>query len=52
MGCNNSVTLTNSGTPLGVHTIKITAAADLVPPNVTVSHYAYVTVNVTLPAAD
>ena len=52
LGCNNSVTATDSGTPLGVHTIKITAAADLTPPTVTVSHYAYVTINVTVPPAD
>ena len=46
LGCNNSVTLANnSGTPLGVHTLKITAAADV--NTVTVSHYAYITVNVT-----
>jgi len=46
LGCNNSVTLAgNSGTPLGVHTLKITAAADV--NAVTVSHYAYITVNVT-----
>jgi hypothetical protein len=52
MGCSNSVTAKDSGTPLGVHTIKITAAADLTPPTVTVSHYAYVTINVTVPPAD
>jgi hypothetical protein len=46
LGCNGSSALgTNSGTPLGVHTLKITAAADV--DTVTVSHYAYVTVNVT-----
>ena len=47
MGCNSSsVTLpSNGGTPLGVHTLKITAAADV--NTVTVSHYAYLTVNVT-----
>ena len=46
IGCNGSSTLgTSSGTPLGVHTLKITAAADV--DVVTVSHYAYVTVNVT-----
>ena len=45
VGCNNSSTSTSAGTPLGVHTLKITAAADV--NIVTVSHYAYVTVNVT-----
>jgi len=47
IGCNSSsVTLpSNGGTPLGVHTLKITAAADV--NTVTVSHYAYLTVNVT-----
>ena len=46
IGCNGSSALgTSVGTPLGVHTLKITAAADV--DTVTVSHYAYVTVNVT-----
>ena len=47
LGCNSSsVTLpSNGGTPLGVHTLKITAAADV--STVTVSHYAFITVNVT-----
>ena len=46
IGCNGSSVLgTSVGTPLGVHTLKITAAADV--DTVTVSHYAYVTVNVT-----
>jgi Bacterial Ig-like domain (group 3) len=46
LGCSNSVVSTNNGgTPLGVHTLKITAAADV--NTVTVSHYAYLTVNVT-----
>jgi hypothetical protein len=46
LGCNNGVTATNaSGTPLGVHTLKITAAAYV--NTVTVSHNAYLTVNVT-----
>ncbi|WP_263351471.1 Ig-like domain repeat protein [Acidicapsa acidisoli] len=46
LGCNNSVTLANNGgTPLGVSTLKITAGADV--NTVTVSHYAYLTVNVT-----
>ena len=45
-GCNGSSAMgTSAGTPLGVHTLKITAAADV--DTVTVSHYAYVTVNVT-----
>jgi len=44
-GCNNTVTLnTTRATPLGVHTLKITAAAYV--NKVTVSHYAYLTVNV------
>jgi len=46
LGCNNSVTLANNGgTPLGVSTLKITAAADV--NTVTVSQYAYITVDVT-----
>lgn len=47
IGCSNTVTLTNptGGTPLGVHTLKITAASEV--NTVTVSHYAYLTVNVT-----
>ncbi len=45
VGCTNSVTLsTTRGTPLGVHTLKITAAAYV--GTVTVSHNAYLTVNV------
>ncbi len=45
VGCSNSVTLsTTRGTPLGVHTLKITAAAFV--GTVTVSHNAYLTVNV------
>ena len=35
----------NTGTPLGVHTLKITAAAYV--NTVTVSHTAYLSVNVT-----
>jgi hypothetical protein len=46
LGCSNSVTATNpKGTPLGVHTLKITAASFV--NTVTVSHTAYLTVNVT-----
>ncbi|HEX4322889.1 MAG TPA: Ig-like domain repeat protein [Acidobacteriaceae bacterium] len=46
LGCNSSsFTKGSLGTPLGVHTLKITAAADV--STVTVSHYAYVTVDVT-----
>jgi hypothetical protein len=47
MGCNGSSSTvgTGAGTPLGVHTMKITAAADV--DAVTVSHYAYLTVDVT-----
>lgn len=46
LGCTNSISTTNqTGTPLGVHTLKITAAE--VVNTVTVSHYAYLTVNVT-----
>jgi len=37
----------NSGTPLGVHTLKITAGADV--NTVTVTHDTYLTVNVTAP---
>jgi hypothetical protein len=46
VGCTSTTGLTNNvGTPLGQHTLKITAAADV--NTVTVSHYTYVTVNVT-----
>jgi hypothetical protein len=46
LGCSNTInTASQSGTPLGVHTLKITAAE--VVNTVTVSHYAYITVNVT-----
>jgi hypothetical protein len=46
LGCSNTVTLSNNGgTPLGVHTLKITAGA--VVNTVTVTHIAYITVNVT-----
>jgi len=45
LGCSNSVTPNGGGgTPLGVHTLKITAAAYV--NNVTVSHNTYLTVNV------
>jgi hypothetical protein len=45
LGCSNSVTPTGGGgTPLGVATLKITAAAYV--NNVTVSHNTYLTVNV------
>jgi hypothetical protein len=45
MGCSSSSTPTGGGgTPLGVHTLKITAAAYV--NNVTVSHNAFLTVNV------
>lgn len=37
----------NSGTPLGVHTLKITAGADV--NTVTVTHDTYLTVDVTAP---
>jgi hypothetical protein len=45
MGCSNTVVKINNGTPLGVGTLKITAAADV--NTVTVSHNAFLTVNVT-----
>ncbi len=47
VGCNNTTSLISNkvGTPLGQHTLKITAAADV--NTVTVSHSAYLTVNVT-----
>jgi len=46
IGCTNSSAIAGgNGTPLGVHTLKITAASDV--DTVTVSHYAYLTVNVT-----
>jgi hypothetical protein len=46
LGCNNSAAPPiNSGTPLGVHTLQITAGADV--GTVTVTHTAYLTVNVT-----
>jgi len=48
LGCGVSSGPTiNSGTPLGVHTLKITAGADV--GTVTVTHNAYLTVNVTAP---
>lgn len=46
LGCSNTINTANqTGTPLGVHTLKITAASEV--DRVTVSHYAYLTVNVT-----
>ncbi len=48
LGCTNTVALTNNGnggTPLGVHTLRITAGAYV--NTVTVTHTAYLTVNVT-----
>jgi hypothetical protein len=46
IGCTNNVTLSgNGGTPLGVHTLKITAGA--VVNTVTVTHVTYITVDVT-----
>lgn len=48
VGCSNTVTVNTNippGTPLGVHTLKITAAEEV--NTVSVSHVAYVTVNVT-----
>ena len=46
LGCGSSSTLASSaGTALGVHTLKITAAAYV--NTVTVSHYTYLTVDVT-----
>jgi trimeric autotransporter adhesin len=46
IGCTNTSNVTiNSGTPLGVHTLKITAGA--VVNTVTVTHVTYITVNVT-----
>jgi len=48
LGCGASGIVTNNfGTPLGVHTLKITAGADV--GTVTVTHNAYLTVNVTAP---
>ncbi|HTJ30773.1 MAG TPA: hypothetical protein VL346_09745, partial [Acidobacteriaceae bacterium] len=44
LGCSNSVPTGHGETALGVHTLKITAAE--VVNTVTVSHYAYLTVNV------
>jgi hypothetical protein len=45
LGCTNTVVVTGqNGTPLGVHTLKITAAAYV--NNVTVSHSTFLTVNV------
>ncbi len=41
LGCRNGVTLNNTGTPLGVHTLKITAAAHV--DTVTVGHTVYLT---------
>jgi hypothetical protein len=46
LGCGNTVTLrTQTGTPLGLHTLQLTAGADV--NTVTVTHNAYLTVNVT-----
>jgi hypothetical protein len=46
LGCGASgVATSNSGTPLGVHTLKITAGALV--NTVTVTHNTYLTVNVT-----
>jgi hypothetical protein len=46
LGCSNtSGPIINSGTPLGVHTLKITAGADV--DTVTVTHNTYLTVDVT-----
>ena len=46
LGCNNTSNLTTgTGTPLGVHTLQITAGAYV--GTVTVTHTAYLTVNVT-----
>lgn len=50
LGCGVSSGPTiNSGTPLGVHTLKITAGADV--GTVTVTHTTYLTVNVTAPGS-
>jgi subtilase family serine protease len=46
LGCSNTVTITNNnGTPLGTHTLQITAGAEV--NTVTVTHNAYLTVTVT-----
>jgi hypothetical protein len=49
LGCSNNGggPVLNSGTPLGVHTLKISAGADV--NTVTVTHVTYLTVNVTAP---
>lgn len=44
MGCGGSVAPVGSGTPLGVATLKITAAGNI--PNTVVSHDVYLSVNV------
>ena len=50
MGCSSSVKLaSNAGTPLGVATLTITAAAYV--DNTVVSHSVYLTVNVLPPGA-
>ena len=50
LGCGvSSAPTINSGTPLGVHTLKITAGADV--GTVTVTHDTYLTVNVTAPGS-
>jgi len=49
LGCGNTgVGTTNQGTPLGVHTLKITAGSLV--GTVTVTHSCYLTVNVVAPA--
>jgi hypothetical protein len=48
LGCGNTVAgTTNQGTPLGVHTLKITAGSLV--GTVTVTHSCYLTVNVVAP---
>jgi hypothetical protein len=48
-GCSSSVTPVSSGTPLGVATLKITAADNV--PNTVVSHSVYLNVNVIAPGS-
>ena len=48
-GCSSPVTPVSSGTPLGVATLKITAADNV--PNTVVSHSVYLNVNVIAPGS-
>jgi hypothetical protein len=49
IGCNSETAVNGTGTPLGVATLKITAAANV--DNAVVSHSVYLTVNVLQPGS-